>query len=230
MQVIRPVGRDAAAKKYDILSALMAHGLAGDKHRQRSVLRLMALITTRYNWQRDELTIGQVEIARLWSVDPRTVKREMARLRTLGWLVLKRAGARGRVSVYGLGLERLYLDTRPEWAHVGPDFVARMGGETEQGDPAAGKVVPLRPAAISPARTALWGAIRVKLEAEDPAIYSAWLAGLSDAGIEDGTLVLIAPSRFHAAYVSAHLLERLRMAARREDGAVTRVRVIGQGG
>ena len=49
MQGIRPVGREASSRKYDLLSALMAHGLAGDKHRQRLVLRLMALITTRYN-------------------------------------------------------------------------------------------------------------------------------------------------------------------------------------
>ena len=49
MQVIRPVGREAASRKYDVLSALMAHALAGDKHRQRLVLRLMAVITTRYN-------------------------------------------------------------------------------------------------------------------------------------------------------------------------------------
>ena len=53
MQVIRPVGREAAARKYDLLSAMMAHALAGDQNRQRLVLRLMALITTRYNWQRD---------------------------------------------------------------------------------------------------------------------------------------------------------------------------------
>ena len=119
MQVIRPVGREAAAKKYDILSAMMAHALAGDQHRQRLILRLMALITTRYNWQRNELATGQREIARLWCVDERTVKRDMARLRGLGWVQVKRAGARGRVSVLGLDLERIMLDTRPEWTHIG---------------------------------------------------------------------------------------------------------------
>ena len=93
MQVIRPVGREAAAKKYDILSAMMDHALAGDQHRQRLVLRLMSLITTRYNWQRNELTMGQKEIARLWCVDERTVKRDMARLRALGWLLVKARGA-----------------------------------------------------------------------------------------------------------------------------------------
>ena len=84
MQLPRPVGREAASRKYDILSALMAFALAQDKHVQRQVLRIMALITTRYNWQRDELTMGQGEIAKLWSVDERTVKREMAKLRALG--------------------------------------------------------------------------------------------------------------------------------------------------
>lgn len=64
MQVIRAVGPEAAAKKYDLLSAMMAHGLASDKHRQR-------------------------EIARLWCVDERTVKRDMARLRSLGWIELR---------------------------------------------------------------------------------------------------------------------------------------------
>lgn len=37
----------------------------GDQNLQRLVLRLMSLITTRYNWQRNELTMGQREIARL---------------------------------------------------------------------------------------------------------------------------------------------------------------------
>ncbi|MEL6572502.1 MAG: hypothetical protein AAFQ64_12625, partial [Pseudomonadota bacterium] len=104
MLVTKPVGRDAATKKYDILSALLAFGLQQDKHRQRLIMRLMALITTRYNWQRDELSMGQTEIAKLWAVDTRTVKREMAKLRSLGWLVEKRAAARGRVAVHGIAL------------------------------------------------------------------------------------------------------------------------------
>ena len=32
MQVMRPVGRQAAARKYDLLSAMMAHAFAGDPH------------------------------------------------------------------------------------------------------------------------------------------------------------------------------------------------------
>ncbi|MBV0892992.1 hypothetical protein KTN05_14225 [Paracoccus sp. Z118] len=240
MQVIRPVGREAASRKYDLLSALMAHGLAGDKHRQRLVLRLMALITTRYNWQRDELTMAQTEIARLWSVDERTVKRDMARLRALGWIVVKRQGARGRVSVLGLGLERLLLDTRPEWSNVGPDFVARLGGgDTDsagagQGGEMGGDgptVVPFRRpgAGVEPAQMAapggIWAAARALLLAEDPAVFDAWLAPLAEAGIEDGQLVLLAPSRFHASYVLTNLRERLSTALRRADPTLAGVMV-----
>lgn len=224
MQVIRPAGRDAAAKKYDLLSALMAHALAHDKHRQRSVLRLMALITTRYNWQRDELAVGQREIARLWCVDERTVKREMARLRDLGWLVTKRAGARGRVTVHGLGIERIMLDTTAEWPHIGPDYVARMGAAPAE--PAPDRTVV--PFARPPARAAgpVWAAMSERLAGEDAPGFAAWFAGLRDEGISGGVLTLAAPSAFHASYVQTHLAERLRIAARRVDPAIAAVRVV----
>ncbi len=228
MQRIRAVGREAAAKKYDILSAMMAHALTGDPHYQRLVLRLMALITTRYNWQSDELTIGQREIARLWCVDERTVKREMARLRVLGWIIVKRQGARGRVSVLGLDLDRILLDTRPAWPNIGPDYVARMGGETEPAGtgavPADTTVVPFRRPEIA-AEAGLWGAARALLAAEDRALFDAWFAGLADGGVEQGCLTLIAPSRFHAAYLRTHLIERLRIAVRRAGGHVAQIRI-----
>lgn len=222
MQVIQPVGREAAAKKYDILSALMAHALAGDQHRQRLVLRLMSLITTRYNWQRNELSMGQRDIARLWCVDERTVKRDMARLRALGWMLIKTQGARGRVSILGLDLERIMLDTRREWANIGPDFTARAGGPVAT--PADDKVVPFRRGPVPPAGE-LWGRARQALMAEDPALFDAWFATLADDGVEEGRLHLIAPSRFHADYLRAHLLARLEVAARRADPAIHAVRV-----
>ena len=230
MQVIRPVGREAAARKYDLLSAMMAHALAGDQNRQRLVLRLMALITTRYNWQRDELTMGQREMARLWCVDERTVKRDMARLRALGWVVVKRQGVRGRVSVLGLDLDRIMLDTRPVWDHIGPDFVERAGGAKAgdplpAGDPHDETVVPFRRGRKAPAGD-LWGRARQILAAEDPALFQAWLAGLADGGVEAGCLILTAPSRFHATYVRTHLLGRLQMAVRRADASVAQVRVL----
>lgn len=222
MQVIRPVGRDAAAKKYDILSALMAHGLAGDQHRQRLVLRLTVLITARYNWQADELTVGQREIARLWCVDERTVKRDMARLRQLGWIIVKRQGARGRVSVLGLDLERVMLDTRPAWANIGPDYVARMGGPAPE---AAPNVVPFHRDLPEVAGDGLWPRMRALLRAEDGALFDAWFAPLvAEEG--EGGLSLRAPSRFHATYLRTHLMGRLSMAARRCDPGAGQVRIL----
>ena len=115
MYIAKIAGRKAAAQKYDILTALGAHALSQGKHEQRLVLRLMTLVTARYNWNRDELAVGQREIARLWSVDERTVKREMAKLRALGLLVVHRQGARGRVTQYGLSVERILETTEPIW-------------------------------------------------------------------------------------------------------------------
>lgn len=226
MQLPRPVGREAASRKYDILSALMAFALSRDKHVQRQVLRVMALITTRYNWQRDELTMGQGEIARLWSVDDRTVKREMARLRAQGWLVLKRQGARGRVSVYGMDLERMLEDTRPAWPLIGDDFIARIEPDTTAGQ-GASNVVPLRSVAAPIEDGSVWASAGAALHAEDAATYGAWFQGLTDAGREANCLTLAAPTRFHATYVSANLKERLLVALRRVDPSVREVRIIG---
>ena len=223
MQLPRPVGREAASRKYDILSALMAFALSRDKHVQRQILRIMALITSRYNWQRDELTMGQGEIARLWSVDERTVKREMARLRAQGWLVLKRQGARGRVSIYGMDLNRMLEDTRPAWPLIGEDFISRLEPPEAQG---ASNVVPLR-AALSPALDgSVWAAAQALLQTDDAAIYGAWFHSLTDAGLEANALTLAAPTRFHATYVTTNLKEKLLAALRRADPSIRDVRVV----
>ncbi len=122
----KAVGRKASTKKYDILTALGAFALAQDKGLQRLALRLMVLITARYNWRLNELSMGQKEIARLWAVNERTVKREMAKLRSLGWLSTKTPAARGRVATYAIDFHRISASTQESWPSVGPDFVARM--------------------------------------------------------------------------------------------------------
>lgn len=224
MQLPRPVGREAASRKYDILSALMAFALAKDKHVQRQVLRIMALITTRYNWQRDELTMGQGEIARLWSVDDRTVKREMARLRAQGWLVLKRQGVRGRVSVYGMDLNRMLEDTRPAWPLIGEDFVARLDPQEAAGQ-GASNVVPLRAVPAPVADGSVWALAQGWLCDQDAASYAAWLHSLTEAGRDAHCLTLAAPTRFHATYVSTNLREKLLAALRRFDPSLHEVRI-----
>lgn len=225
MLAVKPVGRNASARKYDILTALGAYALARGKHEQRLVLRFLTLITARYNWARDELAVGQREIASLWSVDERTVKRDMAKLRGLGWLVVKRQGARGRVTQYGIALETVLQATQPQWAAVGPDFALRMHGA-----PDTDRVVPLptsgqvRAPDLSDGTE--WALAQAILYQEDTASYGAWLAALRRADRAGGRLVLKAPSRFHAAYVSTHLLSRVEAACRAVDEQVAEVVLI----
>jgi hypothetical protein len=228
MQVVKPAGREAAVRKYDILSALMAHGLAGEPGLQRLVLRLMSLITTRYNWQKDELVTGQKEISRLWCVDERTVKRDMARLRALGWVVVKRQGARGRVLVRGLDLQRILTDTRPTWSNIGEDYVLRLTGEAK-GPVEAGNVVPFPRQDAHPCNADdspdLWSRVCALLLTEDAASFDAWFRSLVQAGQDKGVLQLTAPSRFHANYLRTHLLGRLQAALTRVDPTMHGVRI-----
>ena len=225
MQTLRPVGRGASARKYDIITALGAYALAQGKHDQRRVLRLMTLITARYNWARDELAVGQREIARLWSVDERTVKREMALLRARGWLVVKRQGARGRVTQHGLDMERMLKDTASHWSAVGSDFELRMG----QGDEEA-KVVPMpvkgdvRAPDVSDGSE--WALTQAVLHGEDAGLYASWIAGLVRVDRAGGRLTLRAPSRFHGAYVQTHLERRILAACQEIDADVSEVRVV----
>ncbi|MGZ2259799.1 DnaA N-terminal domain-containing protein [Roseobacter sp. A03A-229] len=222
----RPVGRGASARKYDLLTALGAYALSQSKHDQRRALRLMTLITARYNWARDELAVGQREIAQLWSVDERTVKREMAMFRAKGWLVVRRQGARGRVTQYGLGIDTLLEDTAVTWGCVGPDFELRMGGQGA----AEPDVVPLPvPGAVSPpdvSSGAEWALAQALLHAEDPGTYASWIAALARAERAGGRLTLRAPSRFHAAYVQTHLAARLLTACQDVDGEVSELRIV----
>ncbi|MFC7704785.1 DnaA N-terminal domain-containing protein [Plastorhodobacter daqingensis] len=225
MTVIRAVGPRAASRKYDLLTALGAYALAQGKQEQRLVLRLLTLITARYNWARDELAVGQREIARLWSVDERTVKREMARLRDLGWLRLRRQASRGRVAEYALATDVILTATRAYWAAVGSDFEARLSGRPEDSpapvSPGA-EVLPF-PAAASPRGQedrSLWGRVRQRLRGQDPALFATWIDRLQFAGAGEGRIALRAPTAFHASYVRTHLAVRLLAACQAEDRGI----------
>lgn len=220
----RATGRNAASMKYDILSALGVHGCAGDKHRQRLVLRLITLIVARYNWIADELMVGQREMAELWSIDERSVKRELAKLRELGWLVQKREAARGRVAVHGLGLARILEGTGPDWARVGPDYVARMAG---QGTPTPEAAAPSNVISfpLPTGEEGVWPRIQATLHREDPHLYAAWFAALR-AEHDGDCLRLLAPSRFHADYLRSNHLQRLERSARACATELARIEVV----
>lgn len=226
MGSLKLVGRAAASRKYDLLTALGAYALARSKHDQRLVLRLITLVTARYNWAREELAVGQREIARLWSVDERTVKREMAKLRALGWLSVRRQGARGRVTEYRLEIDAVLAATQDRWEAVGPDFALRM----DAGAGAAETVVPLPVKGAVPAPDlsggSEWALAQALLHSQDAATYGAWLRGLARAERAGGRLILRAPSRFHAAYVQTHLLGTVLAACQAVDPDVGEVALI----
>jgi len=227
MQIVRPVGRQAASRKYDLITALGVHACRGDKHFQRLVLRFITMIVARYNWQTDELSIGQRDLATLWAVDERTVKREMAKLRALGWLVQKRAAVRGRVAIHGLDLAAILSATRADWPAVGPDFVERLAGPDASPQASAGNILAFpgtAPTAL-PADASLWARAQAVLQAEDPANHAQWFRQLSEVDFSGGCLDLAAPSRFHAAFVTTHHLMRLIAVLRRVDGSVRALRI-----
>ncbi|WP_254440718.1 DnaA N-terminal domain-containing protein [Ruegeria sp. HKCCA6837] len=223
MQLAKPVGRNAAALKYDILSALTVHALSGDKHRQRSVLRIIALITTRYNWRSNELSIGREEISRLWAVNERTVKREMSKFRALGWVSVKRPAARGRVAVYEIDLKQIMIDTQEVWPIIGSDFHARMMHEPEPET----NIVPftMKPAPTEDGESDVWSQVQSNLHERDPELWASWFQHLSEAERAGGTVTLVAPSRFMADYISQKWNQRLLAAYSRVDPSIRVVRV-----
>ncbi|WP_118133610.1 DnaA N-terminal domain-containing protein [Oceanicella sp. SM1341] len=230
MTTNRLTGSTAPVRKYDLLTALAVLGLSGAPARRTTTLRLIAMITARYNWQADEISIGCRDLARLWSVDERTAKRELKRLREAGLIDVKRPAARGRVAVYRLdhtGIERV---TAEGWHKVGTDYVERMeasrGGAAPEAAPAP-KVVPLFPAeGEAPAEEGqdpFWAGICRRLRQEDPGLFRSWFAGLRFEAMEAGELRLGAPSAFVAGYVDIHLRDRLERVA--SDAAEEAVRL-----
>ena len=229
----RPSGPGAAALKYDLLTLLGVAGLGTSATATRSMLRLITLVTARYNWRTGELAVGRREIARLWGVDERTVKREMGRLKAAGLLVQRRPGVRGRVAVYGIDFAAALAAC--DCARVGPDFAARMAGLAGpvQAEGGAGEgtatVIPF-PAqplpATDPTPVSEWAAARRTLRAIGPAPFARWIEPLTRAGCAEGRLVLVAPSSYHAAFVERTYGDLIADAVRRADPAVQRI-VIG---
>ena len=216
MSIPKPAGPGAAARKYDLLTALGTLALSCPPAEQRLILRLMVAITARYNWTSDLLAVAQVDLARMWSVDERTVKRSMAEFRSRGWLRLKRQAARGRVAEYGLGFEALMNATRTLWSAVGSDFEQRLAPPDT---PAPGATVV--PFPLPAAEGTLWPqALRLLVQA-DPVAARTWMQGLRDEGTERGCLRLVARGRYQASYLRTHLQGRLLAAVQQVDNRIS---------
>ncbi|MGP3726549.1 DnaA N-terminal domain-containing protein [Cereibacter sphaeroides] len=233
MQNARLAGPGAGAEKYDILTALAVKGLSSSGPLQTSILRLVALVTARYNWARGEMAIGQREMAALWSVDERTAKRETRRLIDTGFLVLKVRGVKGRVAVYALDLPAIYGATQEEWGKVGSDFALRMAGRHE---PAPQRQVPPQAADAhvvhvdfsggSRGASSPWSRMMRMLEDANPAHFASWYARLSLVRAERGVVTVCAPSRFAAQYLETHLRREIEHPLRVCFGPDTRCEIV----
>ncbi len=196
------------------------------------MMRLIALITARYNWRVDELTVGQKEMARLWSVDERTVKREIKRLTEYNILLQLRPGVRGRVAAYRLNYAEIFRLSEPVWKNVGSDFASRM--ETQTPKPAE-KVVHVQFGQEKPVAVELeeqdaqdpWGRALRRLLQSEPLLFKSWYRDIQYVETKDQTIILRAPSKFIAQYIQSHHLKPLLGAIQLEFGRIQKVCLIG---
>ncbi|WP_074739483.1 DnaA N-terminal domain-containing protein [Ruegeria halocynthiae] len=228
MEIKRFTGNQAGSQKYDLLTAISVAGLSGTTGFQCSMMRLIALITARYNWRADELTVGQKEMARLWSVDERTVKREIKRLTDYKILLQLRPGVRGRVAAYRLNYAEIYRLSEPVWKNVGSDFSTRM--ETQAPKPTE-KIVHVqfgqdKPVAVEHEEhdhQDPWSRALQRLSESETLLFKSWYRDLQLVETRDQTITLRAPSKFIAQYIQSHHLKPLLGAIQLEFGRIQKV-------
>lgn len=213
METKRLTGINASSLKYDLLTALTVAGLHLDARHQMSTTRLTLLITARYNWRSDEFCVGQRDLARMWNVTERTVKREIKFWLEKHLIICKRQGVRGRVGAYRLNYAEIYKLSAPYWQNIGPDFHDRMA---ETNPVQNTKVVTVdfgnhqssseEPTFVSVKGPHEWNSACKLMNKLHPEHYRNWISRLSFESDVDQILELKAKNQFVAHYVQTHLL------------------------
>ncbi|WP_166418706.1 DnaA N-terminal domain-containing protein [Cochlodiniinecator piscidefendens] len=232
MQTKLYTGVNAGSLKYDLLTAISVAGFYGTSTLQMTMARLTGLITARYNWKLDEFSVGQRDLAKMWNVNERTVKREIKRCVETKILICKRQGVRGRVGAYRLNLPEIYRLSQPHWDSVGPDFVERMtASDPRRKSPEHENVmkVDFGPR-IEPPEPALnteptddtprgrWRAAQRRLRDLHPENYESWFKGVQFVSLENTTLSLKVKTKFSSRYIMTHLKNALVEAVEVEFG------------
>ncbi|MFN7052773.1 MAG: DnaA N-terminal domain-containing protein, partial [Gemmobacter sp.] len=133
------------------------------------------------------------------------------------------------VAAHGLDLDCILRVTQPQWQAIGSDFVARLQSPQDDASAAAPANVVAFPRAAPmalPDGATAWDRVQARLSAEDPALYATWFASLRLRDGQGDAPVVVAPSRFHATFVSTHYLGRLVAAMRMEGLAAGQVTVV----
>lgn len=231
MDAKRLTGANAGSLKYDILTALSVYGLHAGPRVQISSSRMIGLITARYNWKLDEFCVGQRDLARMWNVTERTVKREIKFWLDQKLVICKRQGVRGRVGAYRINYLELYRATQPFWSRVGPDFEERMNATSPvQSNQVVAvdfsrKVSPIRAGSTSKA----WQLICKRLQDMHPAQFQSWISQLEFVSENGEQVSLKAKSDFAAHYIQTHLITILKEAVEAILGPRRRIVILVHG-
>lgn len=233
-------GREAPVAKYDILAAIGVAAFGKSRLAKDLAHRLTVLIVARYNWAADELSIGRQQLAKLWNVDERRVKRLVAELKNHGILTIKRAGVRGRVTTYRLGVEAIADLTRPFWARLGTDIQARLEANFPPRHTPHDDALE-RPGLMEPSKkdAEIEGGGTVRSPATEPVLralrkeipgapFVRWFSRI-DVEASAGRLVLRAPSKFIADYIETHFGDRLNRIGRSIYPDISRVELATSG-
>ncbi len=225
MEPKRLTGPGAGSMKYDVLTALSVSGLHGTAAHQVSMTRLCALITARYNWKLDQFCVGQPEMARMWHVTERTVKREVKRWVDDRLLICARKGVRGRVGAYRLNLLRVFEISRDVWTAVGTDYAERMEGMQPLQTSSVVKVDFSKGvqevAHFNDGTT--WSAVSERLRRLYPDKHRNWFAPLRFVSDEGGRYTLAARSSFIVRYLETHFSAVVTESVQAEVGLGRRV-------
>lgn len=225
----RVSGPGSAALKYDFLTALLVLSTQTQGVPARLAVRLSLVVTARFNWRQGHFAVGQRELARMWGVSERTAKREIAQMRTLGWISVEKPSARGRVAQHCINFETVLRETMPHWDAIGPDFSARMSQQgTEASIRDESNVVPIHANIETklPNDGTVWAEVAQRLSAQDSALYAAWFAKLVEVELDAGVLTLAAPNSFVADYLRTHHQTRILAAAVTQTPLVRTVQII----
>ena len=160
----------------------------------------------------------------MWGVTERTAKRELAHMRGLGWISVAVASGRGRVTQHSINLDSIIEQSAPHWEAIGPDFAARMVGAPEQ---EISNVVPMRANSTMPIfdNNTGWALVAERLREQEPAIFNAWLSQLTALEGDATKIVLAAPTKFVAQYVTTHFMKRIQASLSAVEGSLRQIKI-----
>jgi len=197
-------GPNAAVAKYDVISALTCVALTGGRSQQTIIMRLINLITCRYNWRKNELSIGSEEVAELTFTSQRTAKRTLKALTDQRFLIVRLQGRKGRVTKYGLGLSAIFQAAAPHAKPKYHQFSERIDAVplgTSISDPAIDFTVEAQPCQG-------WTAICTDIADKSQPLYVNWFADMVGT-VKNGELTVACKTNFIQNYARTKLLSNI---------------------